>query len=54
MKCPKCGNEMISLGVIPLQDDYADKEELFCDVMERFKCELCDETFETLKRLNKE
>ncbi|MBN1923783.1 MAG: hypothetical protein JW791_03415 [Nanoarchaeota archaeon] len=54
MKCSKCGNNMVSMGLVALQDDYSAKEELCFDLIERFKCDVCEETFEVLKRLNKE
>ena len=54
MKCSKCGNNMFSMGLIALQDDYSAKEELCFDFVERFKCNDCQETFEVIKRLNKE
>jgi len=54
MKCSRCGKDMASMGMIPLQDDYSAKEELCIDLIERFKCDDCEETFELIKKLNKE
>jgi len=54
MKCSKCGKDMVPMGIITLQDDYSAKEELCFDMVERFKCNECEETFEVLKKLNKE
>ena len=41
-----------STGFISLQDDYADKEEIFSGVIEKFKCLKCDEVLELRRRLN--
>jgi len=43
---------MTPIGFINLEDDYADKEEIFSNVIERFKCNKCEEVLELRKKLN--
>jgi hypothetical protein len=52
MICSKCGSDMSPIGFINLQDDYAEKEEVFCNVIEKFKCIKCEEVLEIRKKLN--
>ncbi|MDD2678316.1 MAG: hypothetical protein PHT91_00085 [Candidatus Nanoarchaeia archaeon] len=52
MMCNKCGSEMTPMGFVNLQDDYAEKEEIFCNAIERFKCSKCEELIELRKKLN--
>ncbi len=52
MICKHCGNEMSPMGFVNLQDDYAEKEEIFSGVIEKFKCQKCDEVLELRRKLN--
>jgi len=52
MICNKCGSEMSPVGFVNLQDDYADKEEIFSNVIETFKCIKCEEVLEIRRKLN--
>jgi hypothetical protein len=52
MICSKCGSEMSPIGIISLQDDYAEIEDVFSNVIEKFKCAKCEEVLELRKKLN--
>jgi hypothetical protein len=52
MICKHCGDEMSAMGFVNLQDDYAEKEDIFSEVIEKFKCQKCDEVLELRRKLN--
>lgn len=51
MKCSNCGADMEFIGTVALQDDYSAVEDLYFNVIERFKCNSCKKTSEFLKDL---